>query len=246
MLAADKIQATKWMLRRDSSAFFAAAGKSVRAFAKGADVDEKLVRQIGSTDWDPSLRTLLKIEAGYRTDPAWPTRIATESQETYDRTGFIVRREFDHVAAACFPDEVMLWSQAVAGSAAAYDELRSRPHVSVIDVSNSDPHDYVVEHHAEVTRSVSGVSKEGRRLGDLDENAYRSAQLRDYLAAKHMGRPLAQDIVWYAKAEDFGRIYRRLLLPLSTAHRLLSIVTIYVSSLSGSDAYSRSISSRDM
>lgn len=244
MFAVDKINSAKWLLKRDAVEFFRKSRMSVRAFAKGAGIAEKPARSIGDRGWDMSLRNLLMVEEGYRGDPRWPSARAIDSDETYDDSGFMVRRRFDPWSDADLDPALHLWNAARAGDEAALRTITTRKDVSVIDATATHPLDYRVTKHAPRTAKVS-VDKTGLRLRETADNVYRKAQARDYLLTRATGEVIAHDIVYYVRAEDHGRVYRRLLMPMPDG-MLLSLSTIYVKRVSGADAYSANISARDM
>jgi hypothetical protein len=210
-----KVDALYLMLRLDARRYLSGSGMTAKALSRHCDIPDRLLRGMHERDWNPTLKTLLRIERALSKEPHWPARDVNSWHEAEDDVGFIIcrNRTVTQQDAMSF-DEVLEAYNGGRSDGARLDALEPLPNVTIIDVSATPPTEFFIVKHAEISRAARGVDNKGKRLRDFQGKTYRDVLMQDCLRAKYTGDSLFNDVLWANFGTTEGSFFQRLMLPL--------------------------------
>lgn len=237
MIVGPKVDALYLMLRLDAQRFLSTSGTTAKALSRRCDIPDRLLRGMGEQDWNPTLKTLLRIERALCNERDWPSRGVNSWHEAEDDVGFIFcrNRTVTKQDARSF-DEVLEAYGGGRSDDARLSALESLPNVTIIDVSATPPAEFFIAKQAEISRAARGTDSKGMRLREFQGRTYRDFLMRDCLRAKYTGDSLFNDVLWANYGTTEGSFSQRLMLPLG--ENVVSAVNFQHTGLDGNFDYS--------
>lgn len=232
-----KVNALYLMLRMDARRFLTASGTTAKALSRRCDIPDRLLRGMNEPDWNPTLKTLLRIERALSDDSSWPAHNVNSWHEAEDDVGFIICRNkfFSRDDAAAFEDVLAIYN-AGGSDDARLGGLEALANVTIIDVSAPSPTDYFIAKHAELARAARGADKKGEHLREFHGRTYRNVLMDDCLRAKHTRDNLFNDVLWANYGTTEGSFFQRLMLP--CGDHVVSAVNFQFTGFDGNVDYS--------
>lgn len=232
-----KVDALYLMLRLDAQRYLSASGMTAKALSRQCGIPDRLLRGMREGNWNPTLKTLLRIERVLSKEPHWPSRDVNSWHEAEDDVGFIICRNRTVTQQDALPfDDVLEAYNAGRSDGARLGALECLPNVTIIDVSATPPTEFFIAKQAETARAARGVDNQGMRLRDFQGKTYRDVLMQDCLRAKYNGDCLFNDVLWANFGTTEGSFFQRLMLPLG--EHIVSAVNFQFTGFDGKLDYS--------
>jgi hypothetical protein len=202
------------LVKHDTAEFVRRSGTTTRDIKRATGLSFGALTDLRDPrKWQPTFKTLKRVESVYREHPDWPGQDRHVWREHGSDGGFIISYPAQHWENERFGDVISAWHQVRAG-VGDVDTFRQFDGSTAIDCKPHDPMKYRIHYHSRTSVRAGGTDDTGAELGTHRSDFYRHDLTTEYCIVKATDRPSTAEVVWASRGTMAGAYFWRLVLPL--------------------------------